>query len=141
MNYVALFFGGAFLCNCIPHLTAGLQGMPFPTPFAKPRGVGKSPPFVNFIWGTFNVWVGLYLLSNQPLVVGPNPGCLALAAGALAIGAYLSLHFSEVQRELQQGRIDADFRCGGPEEHRVAPDDGRQHKSGSEQDGGRSDRT
>ena len=36
--YTAIFFTGAFLCNCIPHLCAGLQGMPFPTPFATPRG-------------------------------------------------------------------------------------------------------
>jgi len=42
MSYAVIFFAGAFLCNCIPHLCAGLQGMPFPTPFAKPRGIGKS---------------------------------------------------------------------------------------------------
>jgi len=59
MNYVAVFFAGAILCNCIPHLTAGLQGVPFPTPFARPRGVGTSSPFANFLWGAFNLGAGL----------------------------------------------------------------------------------
>jgi hypothetical protein len=42
MIYLALFFAGAFLCNAIPHLAAGTMGMPFPTPFARPRGIGNS---------------------------------------------------------------------------------------------------
>jgi hypothetical protein len=49
MNSVALFFAGAFLCNSIPHLTKGLQGEPFPSPFAKPPGKGNSSPLVNFL--------------------------------------------------------------------------------------------
>ena len=97
MNYVAIFFAGAFLCNCIPHLSAGLQGMPFPTPFAKPRGIGKSSPLVNFLWGVFNLCVGLYLLSGQTVTIGPNSGCFALIAGGLAIGTYLSRHFEKVR--------------------------------------------
>jgi hypothetical protein len=99
MNYVALFFAGAFLCNCIPHLCAGLQGAPFPTPFAKPRGIGNSSSFVNFLWGAFNVCVGLTILSRHPIVVGLNLDCLASAAGALATGAYLSRHFGNVRRD------------------------------------------
>lgn len=39
MIYVTLFFAGVFLCNAVPHLAAGLQGQPFPTPFARPRGM------------------------------------------------------------------------------------------------------
>ena len=27
MGYIALFFAGAFLCNCMPHLSAGLHQM------------------------------------------------------------------------------------------------------------------
>jgi hypothetical protein len=99
MKYAATFFAGAFLCNCIPHLAAGLQGMSFPTPFAKPRGIGNSSPLVNFLWGVFNLCVGLYLLSGQPVVIGPNAGCLALIAGGLAIGTYLSIHFGRVRTD------------------------------------------
>lgn len=97
MNYIALFFAGAFFCNCIPHLCAGLQGMPFPTPFAKPRGIGNSSPFVNFIWGAFNFGIGLFILSRHPVLTGLNLDCLALAAGALALGTYLSRHFGKVR--------------------------------------------
>jgi hypothetical protein len=99
MNYAVIFFAGAFLCNCIPHLCAGLQGMSFPTPFAKPRGVGNSSPLVNFLWGVLNLCVGLYLLSMQPVMIGPNSGSFALIAGGLAIGAYLSLHFGRVRAD------------------------------------------
>ncbi len=99
MNYAIIFFAGAFLCNCIPHLGAGLQGMPFPTPFAKPRGIGNSSPLVNFLWGVFNLCVGVYLLSTQPVMIGANAGCFALIAGALAIGTYLSIHFGRVRAD------------------------------------------
>jgi hypothetical protein len=98
MTFVALFFAGACLCNAIPHLAAGLQGIQFPTPFARPRGVGNSSPFLNFLWGLFNFAVGLVLLSNHPVVVGLNPGCATIAAGALLLGTYLSHHFGKVRR-------------------------------------------
>jgi hypothetical protein len=97
MHYIALFFAGAFLCNCIPHLTAGLQGQSFPTPFARPRGVGNSSPFLNFLWGAFNVAVGLTLLSRNPAAFGLNVDCLVMAAGVLALGTYLSRHFGKVR--------------------------------------------
>jgi hypothetical protein len=70
MDYVAQFFAGAFLCTCIPHLASGLQGAPFPTPFAKPRGVGNSAPITNFLWGLFNLLVGVALLSAFPINLG-----------------------------------------------------------------------
>jgi hypothetical protein len=101
MIYLALFFAGAFLCNCIPHLVSGLQGRPFPTPFAKPRGVGNSSPLTNVCWGMLNFVVGLFLLSRHPVIVELKPGFIALIAGALAIGVYLSLHFGKVQRDKQ----------------------------------------
>jgi hypothetical protein len=102
MLLVAPFFAGAFLCNCVPHLCAGLQGAPFPTPFASPRGIGNSSPFVNFLWGAFNLAVGLYLLATHPTEIGANLDCLALAAGALLLGTYLSLHFAKVRRGPQR---------------------------------------
>ncbi len=98
VSYIALFFAGAFLCNCLPHLVAGLQGMPFPTPFATPRGVGNSSPLVNFLWGAINFAAGAYLLSLYPVKIGPNIACAIVAAGALALGLYLSVHFGRVRR-------------------------------------------
>ena len=99
MDYVACFFAGAFLCNCIPHLVCGLRGEVFPTPFAKPRGKGPSSPFVNFLWGVFNLLAGAYLLSRHPVTVNLDPRFVALVLGALAIGTYLSLHFGKVRRD------------------------------------------
>jgi hypothetical protein len=95
MIWVALFFAGAFLCNSLPHLAAGLQGRPFPSPFARPRGVGLSSPLVNVLWGIFNVVAGLVLLSMQPVSIGLNAPFIIVIAGALAIGVYLALHFGK----------------------------------------------
>jgi hypothetical protein len=98
MIYVALFFAGVFLCNSVPHLVAGLQGMPFPTPFARPRGVGNSSPVVNFLWGMLNLLVGGLLWSEYPVRPGPFPGFVVLVLGALAIGIYVALHFGKVRK-------------------------------------------
>ncbi len=97
MDYIAIFFAGALLCNSIPHLVAGLQGAPFQTPFAKPRGVGLSPPVVNFLWGMSNLVVGALLLSANPVEIGLTLSFATLVAGALAIGTYLALHFGRVR--------------------------------------------
>jgi hypothetical protein len=96
--YLALFFAGVFLCNSVPHLVAGLMGMPFPTPFAKPRGVGNSSPLINFLWGMFNLLVGGWLWSLFPVRPGPFPGFVVLVLGALAIGIYLAVHFGKVRK-------------------------------------------
>ena len=95
--YITAFFAGVFLCNALPHIAAGLCGEVFPTPFAKPRGKGPSSPLVNFLWGVFNLLVGLVLLSKQPVTVGFNSEFIALMLGALAIGTYLSVHFGKVR--------------------------------------------
>ena len=99
-----MFFVGALLCNGIPHLVAGLQGSKFPTPFAKPRGVGESSPLVNFIWGSANLLTGLTILARRPMQLGANFQCLALAAGALLMGIYLSRHFGRVRAQRQAAR-------------------------------------
>jgi hypothetical protein len=99
MNYIALFFAGAFLCNSIPHLASGLQGAPFPTPFAKPRGVGNSSPIANFLWGMFNFLIGVYLLLRHAVTVELSPSFIIPVIGALAMGTYLSLHFGKVRRD------------------------------------------
>ncbi|MCU1740606.1 MULTISPECIES: hypothetical protein [Pseudomonas] len=94
---ITAFFAGVFLCNALPHLVSGLCGEVFPTPFAKPRGKGPSSPLVNFLWGAFNLLVGLVLLSRQPVIIGLNPEFIALTVGALAIGTYLCVHFGKVR--------------------------------------------
>ncbi|GGP21509.1 hypothetical protein [Silvimonas iriomotensis] len=103
MNYLALFFAGALLCNSLPHLAMGLAGLPFPTPFAKPRGKGDSSPHVNFHWGLFNLVVGVLLLYAHPVTPGWNGPFVVLIAGALVLGDRMSRRFGEVQRAKRQG--------------------------------------
>jgi len=49
LHLLAMLFSGAFLGNSIPHLTAGLRGERFPSPFASPPGKGKSSSVVNVL--------------------------------------------------------------------------------------------
>jgi hypothetical protein len=99
MNAIVLLLAGALFCNCVPHLASGLQGAPFPTPFAKPRGVGNSSPLVNFYWGAFNLAVGVAILSRSPLPLTPSLDLLAFLVGFLGLGTYLALHFGKVGRK------------------------------------------
>lgn len=96
MEFIAHFFAGAFLCNCIPHLAAGLQGAPFPSPFAKPPGTGNSSPLVNVLWGFFNLAAGLVLLSLAPFAIRLGAPLLVFLAGFLAVGAFAAVHFGKV---------------------------------------------
>ncbi|MEO6922123.1 MAG: hypothetical protein ABI171_24235 [Collimonas sp.] len=102
LHYVAIFFAGAFLCNCIPHLASGLRGEAFPTPFAKPRGVGDSSPMLNFLWGSANLLVGAILYTRSALAPGINLECGLFLAGFLIMGLYLSRHFGAVRRGKNQ---------------------------------------
>ncbi len=97
-SYALLVLAGALLCNCIPHLASGLRGEAFPTPFADPPGKGLSSPLLNFLWGAANLSLGLYLLPWLD-AVDPRFGRLAVAAGFVAIGVYLSRHFGRVRAE------------------------------------------
>jgi hypothetical protein len=97
MHYLAYFFTGAFLCNAIPHLACGLQGLSFPTPFAKPRGVGDSSPLINTLWGLFNGLAGLLLLGNFPFSLTLDTPFGTAFLGALLIGTHMSHHFQQVQ--------------------------------------------
>jgi hypothetical protein len=99
LGAVADFLAGAFLCNSLPHLVSGLQGMPFPSPFAKPPGIGDSSPLVNFLWGFLNLLIGAAFLSGHPVTALFGPDFAALATGFLLIGVLTSRHFGKVRRD------------------------------------------
>ncbi len=63
-DYIAYFFGGAFLTNAVPHFVNGVSGSPFQSPFASPSGEGLSSSFVNVLWGFVNLVIG-YLLVGK----------------------------------------------------------------------------
>lgn len=60
--YLAYFFGGAFLANALPHLSAGVSGQPLQSPFASPPFRGLSSPAVNVGWALANLAVAYLLL-------------------------------------------------------------------------------
>jgi hypothetical protein len=101
-HYIVNFFAGAFLCNCIPHLAAGLRGEAFPTPFARLRGVSVSRPLVNFLWGTLNAVIGIALLAFRPIVLRINLETASFLIAFVLVGIFLSVHFGKVR----QGRAD-----------------------------------
>lgn len=61
-SVAACFFGGAFLANVFLHLSAGLSGRAFPTPFAKPPFRGLSSPVVNVLYALSNLAAAYGLL-------------------------------------------------------------------------------
>jgi hypothetical protein len=97
-HYLANFFAGLFLCNCLPHLASGLRGDPFPTPFARPPGRGDSSSVVNFLWGGFNLLVGTVLVVFYPIFVGLSVNFCLFVLGFLIIGILLSRHFEKVRK-------------------------------------------
>jgi len=63
-QFIAYFFGGAFLVNAIPHFVNGVTGHPFQSPFAHPPGEGLSSAWVNVLWGSFNGLIAYLLLAK-----------------------------------------------------------------------------
>jgi hypothetical protein len=97
LQYLACFFAGLFVCNGIPHLTCGLRGEPFPSPFSKPPGRGLSSALVNFFWGTVNLLVGAILLWLGSFTPGPNVGSACFAVAFILMGIPTSRHFEKVR--------------------------------------------
>lgn len=98
-NYLAAFFAGAFFANTVPHFVHGISGNKFPTPFAKPPGVGLSSPTINVIWALFNLVAG-YLLFTASKTDQAHPlSLLLLFAGVAFLAIWLSIGFQKKQRE------------------------------------------
>jgi hypothetical protein len=91
---ISYFFGGAFLCNAIPHLASGLTGRPFQSPFAKPRGEGLSSSTVNVLWGTFNLAVAYGLICRVgDFDLHGIAHVVAVGLGFLLLGLFCGRHF------------------------------------------------
>ena len=97
--YLLNFLAGLFLANGVPHFVQGISGNPFPTPFAKPPGVGDSSPVTNVLWGLGNLAVGGLLLTcfwqfRYPLSLGS----FAVDAGVVPMSVMLAWHFGKVRK-------------------------------------------
>ena len=96
-SLIAIFFGGMFFVNALPHFVAGVQGRKFPTPFGKPSGIGESSALVNVIWGAFNFGVAYLLLCEVGAFDLRSPmQFMIAAAGGLAIAVFSAQHFGQV---------------------------------------------
>ncbi|WP_297492883.1 hypothetical protein [Acidocella sp.] len=90
VHFIMSFVGGALLCNSIPHLTAGLRGELFPSPFAKPRGIAPSAPEHNVLWGALNLFIGLAFIHRHVAWAGFVPGFVLC-------GWFLARYFGRVR--------------------------------------------
>jgi len=93
--YLLLVLAGMLLTNGVPHFVRGLCGQPFPSPFARPPGIGDSSPLVNVYWGFANLAGGTALFMRFP-----PTRALAWAifsAGCLLMGTQLARHFDRVR--------------------------------------------
>lgn len=97
LSLLSYFFGGAFLANAVPHLTSGMMGRPFQSPFAKPPGQGLSSPAVNVLWGFFNIVVGYGLVCRVgEFGLRDTADVLACGAGALLMAYFCARHFGRI---------------------------------------------
>ncbi|MDB5738380.1 MAG: hypothetical protein JWO65_2048 [Sphingomonas bacterium] len=97
MDYFGLFLAGTLLCNAIPHLISGLRGETFFTPWAKPRGVGRSSALENVLWGAANLLVSVLLIDRIFPHDVPH-GLVAIAIGFVGMGIFLALYFGRRQK-------------------------------------------
>jgi deazaflavin-dependent oxidoreductase (nitroreductase family) len=77
----------------VPHGVSGVQGRPFPSPFADPPGVGMSSPTVNVAWSAANAVAGVLVLRRGVRTRGEG---IAVAVGAIAMAAGLAFQFGSV---------------------------------------------
>jgi len=93
-DYLAYFFGGAFLANTLPHLINGVSGRPFQSPFAKPPGRGLSSSTTNVLWGFFNLIVAyLLILRVGNFSIRDIGQVAAVGAGVLTMSVILARTF------------------------------------------------
>ena len=98
--YLADFFAGIFLANGVPHFVHGISGKKFPSPFAKPPGVGESSPLVNVIWGLVNFFIGYALLFGVGhFTFGLGIDVLLTGLGVIVISVCLALSFERARRK------------------------------------------
>jgi hypothetical protein len=94
LNWLSLllcFLAGALLANAVPHLTNGMSGRSFQTPFSRPHRLGKSSPVVNVLWGSLNLGVGFVLFSAAG--AGSVRATVLAAAGGLVMAVVNALEF------------------------------------------------
>ena len=93
-HYLAIFWGGGFLVNALPHFMSGISGHPFQSPFATPPGEGLSSAKVNVTWAIFNFFVAyLLLVTCAKFKLTRTSHILTFSSGGVAIAYLLAYSF------------------------------------------------
>jgi hypothetical protein len=96
-TYVCYFFAGVFLVNSVPHLTNGVSGRRFPTPFAPLLWKRQSSPTVNVLWGTLNLVIGCVMVGRVgEFHLHRTSSILVLGAGGLLMAVFLARLFGRI---------------------------------------------
>ncbi len=96
--YILQFIAGMLIANGVPHFTHGISGEPFPTPFARPPGVGASSPVINVLWGFANIAIGSALLhAIYPKGGDANIQWALVWLGGLLMALALAWHFGRAR--------------------------------------------
>jgi hypothetical protein len=96
--YLAYLVAGFLFANGIPHFINGISGNRFQSPFARPPGVGESPPLVNVIWGMANLLVGYLLVYFVgDFQAGLTVDMLLVGLGFALTALLLSWHFGRMR--------------------------------------------
>lgn len=98
-NYFAGFWSGMFLANFVPHFVTGICGNKFPTPFAKPPGIGLSSATVNVLWALFNLVVGYLLFHAAHISIDNYLSLIIFFAGIALMSLYASKRFTLKHKE------------------------------------------
>lgn len=94
-NYLACFLAGLFLTNFVPHFVKGVCGDRFPTPFAKPPGIGLSSPTVNVVWALLNLAVGFLLFRAGKVSTGGNSALAVFFVAGALLSIMTSVRFAQ----------------------------------------------
>jgi hypothetical protein len=112
MELFAHCLGALLLVNSLPHLVHGICGYEFPTPFARPRAIGLSPPRTNVLWGGANfVGACALLLGVGDLRFGANVDTIAVFTVGVAAALLISASAGR-SREAREAGAAASFAAG-----------------------------
>ena len=98
-HYFSAFWAGMFVANFVPHYVHGVGGNKFPTPWAKPGGIGLSSSMVNMLWGLFNLLAGCLLLWMGNVHFGNIWSLATVFIGFTCMSLFAANHFQRKHKE------------------------------------------
>jgi hypothetical protein len=97
LHHLWRFFGGIFLINIVPHLSYGVSGHAFQSPFATPPGQGLSSPMVNVCWGLLILVIAYGLIIKAtPFNLRSSTHVAPVFAGMLLGGLLCAYSFGAI---------------------------------------------